>query len=291
MVGVEEDMRDENRKDGIKMTGSRIMAESGKAVENRREDKKAFKKFLIILILSTLGGGIVGFLAAGTMGKQGDMGEGVLAVLRAVAPFGNLIFSTILAVVISVLMRQSRKIFAGWDGEDEDTIGRVEMKLSYALSMASVNMAVCYFFFGAGIYVLDFAEEGADISILGAAATFLGLIYAMALTIWFQKEIVNFAKEINPEKNGSVYDTGFHKKWLESCDESERLQIYKACYKSYKMVTYTCLVLWVFCVMGIMLWDFGMLPMTMVIVIWMVSIISYETESIRLSKHPSDLMK
>lgn len=284
-------MRDEHVTGNGKMAGSQNGIEAPKAMENRREDRKAFKKFLLILTLCTLAGGVVGFFSASTMGKQRAVMELILPVLRAVAPYGNFIFSTVVLLVISVWMWQSRRIFAGWNGEDEDVIARVEMKLTYGMAVTSVNMAVCYFFFGAGVYVLDFTNLGADTSKAGIIATFLGLFYGMVVTVWFQKEIVNLEKEINPEKNGSVYDTGFHKKWMESCDESERLQIYKACYKSYKAVTYTCLGLWMICLIGILLWDFGMLPMTMVIIIWLVSGISYEAECIRMSKHPSDLMR
>lgn len=284
-------MRDDNVTGHMEMERSRNLNESSKALENRREDKKAFKKFILLLLLCSFAGGVVGFFSAGTMGKQGAAVELFLPVLRAVGLYGNFIVSTALVIGISVLMRQSRRSFSGWDGEDEDVIARVEMRLGYGMAASSVNMVVCYFIFGAGVYVLDFPDLGPDTSKVRIAATLLGLIYAMAVTIWFQKELVNLMKEINPEKNGSVYDTGFQKKWLESCDESERLQIYKACYQSHKMVTYTCLGLWVICVIGIMLWDFGMLPMTMVIVIWLVSGVSYEAECIRMSKHPADLMK
>lgn len=46
----------------------------------------------------------------------------------------------------------------------------------------------------------------------------------------------------------------------------------------------TCIVLRVFCMFGMLLWDFGILPMTMVIFIWMVLTIKYQTVCRKISE-------
>ena len=38
----------------------------------------------------------------------------------------------------------------------------------------------------------------------------------MVVTVIAQNRIVNFTKEINPEKKGSVYDLKFQKTWIAS---------------------------------------------------------------------------
>ncbi|MGL6219074.1 MAG: DUF3169 family protein [Lacrimispora sphenoides] len=67
-----------------------------------------------------------------------------------------------------------------------------------------------------------------------------GFIAAVICTIVTQQKIINFEKEINPEKRGSVFNQKFSKKWEKSCDEAERLSIYKSTYTSYRAVTVTC---------------------------------------------------
>ena len=48
-----------------------------------------------------------------------------------------------------------------------------------------------------------------------------------------QQMTVDFQKIMNPEKQGSVYDLRFQKKWEESCDELEKFTIYRSAYKAY----------------------------------------------------------
>ena len=83
---------------------------------------------------------------------------------------------------------------------------------------------------------------------------------------------------------GSIYDVKFSKKWFDSCDEAIKLGIYKSAYKAYISVSTTCVILWVICVIGYDIWDFGIAPMVIVTIIWLVQTISYCVESIKQSK-------
>ena len=49
-----------------------------------------------------------------------------------------------------------------------------------------------------------------------------------------QKKIVDFIKSYSPEKRGNVFDLAFNKDWIDSSDEREKFEIYKAGYKSYE---------------------------------------------------------
>lgn len=284
-------MSEEKKAMGQNSMEAKKITESQKAIENRKEDKKAFKKFLVMILISGLAGGIVGYMSVGTRGIRESTAERLLAAAGIVLPFGNIIFTTVLLIVLSLLIRRCKQNYAGWDGEEESLIEGIERKLGYGLIAINIYMVISYFLFGAGLYALDFEKALRNRLWTGAAAAFFGIIYAMVVIVWFQKDIINLTKEINPEKHGSVYDARFQKKWLESCDELERLQIYKAGYKAYNAVNYACLGLWVFTAIGILVWDFGMLPMTMVTIIWLAAGGTYGAECIRLTKHPAELMK
>lgn len=95
------------------------------------------------------------------------------------------------------------------------------------------------------------------------------------------KQIVNFEKEINSLLEGSVYDFKFSDKWIDSCDEAIKLTIYKSAYKSYKCVNTTCVILWLVSLFGYYIWNFDIMPMVMVTVIWLVQAVSYCLESIK----------
>lgn len=255
-----------------------------KAAENKKADKKAFKQFILCAVVGTVIGFFAGFF--GINGKEGmmQMGEKLMNVLNWVTPFANFVFSTVLWIVAASWMRQARRLFVSWDGEEETLIGKVERKLSYGLTLLAVNMILIFFFFGLGYAAVDFKEDR-NLAVMRAVATLAGLIYAMTINIIYQKKFVNLIKEINPEKQGSVYEIKFQKIWMASCDESELLTIYKAGYAAYQTTSYVCMALLVVCVLGITLWDAGIMPMTLVTIIWLTLTIRYEVEGIRLSKH------
>lgn len=255
-----------------------------KAAENRREDKKALKKLLLVIGLAGVAGFFVGIFSVFAE-------EGVFAVTEAIksavcvaAPFGNLVFGTLAWIVCAGLMRQSRRMYDTWDGEDEDVIDRVELKLSYAISLTSIHMIVSFFLYGLGMYSMEFRQMNRVSEMIKIGMVFGGFIYAMFVNVILQKNLVNFTKEINPEKQGSVYDLKFQKTWMESCDESEKLQTYQAGFAAMRTCNYTCIGLFIISLIGMLTWNFGIMPMIMVFVIWMVSVVRYNVECIRLSK-------
>ncbi len=256
-----------------------------KVLENRAADKKAFGKFILLLAISLIAGFGLGIATAATKGKQDMLIAGMKKVIMTIAPFGSIVVTTIVMIVTGIWIKQSRKLYATWDGEDEDLIDKVERKLTYGIIITSTNMILGYLFFSMGIYSTDSDDPTQLYSVIRMIGTFGGLIYTMFVGMVLQKSLVNFTKEINPEKRGSVYDTKFQKNWLESCDESEQKQVHQAGFAAWRMGTNTCLGLWVFTFIGMMAWDFGMMPVLMVITIWLVMTIRYHVECVRLSKH------
>ena len=49
--------------------------------------------------------------------------------------------------------------------------------------------------------------------------------------IIIQQKCVDTVKQINLEKKASVYDIRFEKKWIDDCDEAEKIIIGKCAYK------------------------------------------------------------
>ena len=95
---------------------------------------------------------------------------------------------------------------------------------------------------------------------------------------------MDLTKEINPEKRGSVYDMKFQERWLESCDEAERRQIGQASYKAYTTLNKFCPYCWIVLFLGNMVFHYGFLPSSVVLLVWAVLTVSYTREAIRLSR-------
>lgn len=274
--------------------------QSNKAKENKKEDKKALKKFWVILIGSGLFGLVLGisssFLGDSFLGSSGFglQSEEAKQVIKQLGIFGSFAVSTVLLFVIVVFYRQAKKLYHSWDGEDEEVYNRIETKLSYALMVTSIEMIFGYFFFSFGIYVTEFWELS-DAMIKMKLWEFwiilCGMIYATASASIAQQKIVNFEKELNPEKKGSVYDPKFNEKWMETSDEAERLIIYKSAYRAFRIMQLAFQIAWVICLLGMMTFETGLFPMIMVLALWMVMVCAYCIHSIYYAKHPSEVMK
>lgn len=255
--------------------------------EIKKEDKKAFKGFAIVLVVSFIFGGILGSMSGYLKEILGNSVPSLLInILNVITPFASLIFSILVIIAYKIIHTNSRKEYEIWKqtSEDDNTIDKIEEKLSYILLVVSINIILGLFFFGVGTILLPFDDVNGELSIIKVICYIIGFIICIVSSILIQKKIVNFEKEINPFLEGSIYDTKFSEKWVDSCDEAIKLGIYKSSYKAFSSVSTTCVILWIFCVLGSFLWDFGLLPMTMVTIIWLVQTVSYCMESIKCSK-------
>ena len=115
---------------------------------------------------------------------------------------------------------------------------------------------------------------------IGVAA-FFGV---MAEAVVIQQKCVDAAKQTNPEKKGSIYDMKFQKKWMDSCDEAEKLVIGKCAFKAYAATNMVCTVLAIVLALGALMFDIGFLPSFVVCLVWLVNLSAYCRESMRYSK-------
>ncbi|MEG2789792.1 MAG: DUF3169 family protein [Romboutsia sp.] len=255
--------------------------------EIKKEDKKAFKGFFIVLIISTILGGVFGSTYSNLKEVFGEsLSSLVINILEVITPFASLALSILVIIVSTIVYTNSRKGYDLWNqaNEDDNSIDRIEKNLSYLMLIISVNQILGFFFMATGGMLLPFDDINGDPSMLKAKCFMIGFILCFVSTILIQKKVINLRKELNPFLKGSIYDMKFSKKWIDSCDESIKMGIYKSSYKSFKCVSTTCLILWLVSIIGYELWDFGIVPMTMVIIIWLVQTVSYCIEEIKSSK-------
>lgn len=253
----------------------------------KKEDKKAFKGFISLMIISAIIGCFLGGMSKNLKQVFGENISNLLVnILQEITPFASLIISILIIIISKIIYSNSRKKYNLWKqiNEDDDTIDKIEENLAYVLMLTSINTILGFFFIGVGMSLLPFNNINGNVNFIKIMCLIIGFILCFVSSILIQKNIINLEKEINPLLKGSIYDKNFSKKWLDSCDESIRLGIFKSSYKAYTSVTTTCIILWVACIIGYDLWDFGVMPMVMITIIWLVQTISYYMESIKSSK-------
>ncbi|MFA9377826.1 MAG: DUF3169 family protein [Lachnotalea sp.] len=263
-----------------------------KIYENKKEDNKALKRFIPIIIISMIVGGIGGAISEiAETGLAQIISEGITSLLSVTVPYVNFVLTFVIGGIAVWLYKKARNLYREWNGEDEEHIEQIEMQLGYSMWATSILMILAFFFFAAGLSNVIISEKDNSVGIISflmnSILFMLGFILAISFVVIIQQKIVNFEKEINPEKKGSVFDTKFSQKWVDSCDEAERFTMYQCAYKSYQATSKTCVVLLVFTIFGMMIWDIGVLPTAMVTIIWLIQTSSYCLESIRLAKKSS----
>lgn len=254
----------------------------------KRENQKALPKFIGLMALSlvfgvALGLGLV-FLSFGSFGDI--LAAAGLFFTQKVA--GWLLFACpviTLAVCLPIYLGAKKQI-AAWDGEDETVSNEIETKLSVCIWITSMELIASFFLIAA--LISGFMEnagterEIAPAMFWGGLAAFL--IGGLGMGTVFQQKLVDATKRLNPEKQGSVYDTKFQKKWYESCDEAERLVIGQCAFKAYQAMCRACMVLWTVFGLGGMFFDWSFLPALTVCIIWGVGQSVYSWTCLRLSK-------
>ena len=243
----------------------------------KKENRKALPKFLLILLGAGVLGGVLGLLSALLNYSSGA--EALTEVLRYlvghVVPWAIPAASLVLAAAGVWQYRRAKGLFAAWDGEDETAMDAAENCLNRALLLTTLIMVLNFFLLAAAAY-----SETA----IGPLLTTGAFVLAMLAVVVLQQKAVDLTKQMNPEKRGSVYDMKFQKKWLDSCDEAERQQIGQAAYHAYQVTTYACLVLWVLLLVGDIVYEFGLLPVFVVTLLWGVLQVSYILDCIRQSR-------
>lgn len=253
--------------------------------EIRKANRKALPKFILIMVISMLGGGLIGFCTA----KYGlhMLTDGMKS---AGAFFGTYIASWLMlavAVIVPVvcfpIYQSAKKLLSSWDGENEEISDSIDKKISVIIWITSAALILSYFLIAAsysGGFEAFENENNIVLFFIGIAAFLAIMIEAVII----QQKCVDGAKKTNPEKTVSVYDTKFQKKWMESCDEAEKMMIGKCAYKAYAATNTVCTVLAIVLAICALVFGIGFLPSLAVCLIWIVNQSAYCKEALRYAK-------
>lgn len=253
----------------------------------KRENKKALPKFALIVVLSLAGGVALGLVLT-ILGLE-NLGDGLEAAGRffsryLAAPLLVAVPILELAVCLPIYFGAKKKL-AAWDGEDEAAGSEAEARLSVCIWITGIALILNLFLMSA--MTANFVNDAGTDRMMPSQMFFSGWGAFMAnfvVCVVLQQKLVDLTKRLNPEKQGSVYDTKFQKKWYESCDEAERLIIGQCAMKAYQAMGRVCLGLWLVFLLGGMFFDWGFLPSLAVCIVWGVGQSVYSWYAVKLGK-------
>ncbi len=253
--------------------------------EIKKANRKALPKFMLIMLISLLVGGSIGFCAAkyGLNTLSDGMKSAGAFFGTYIAPWLMLTMAVILPVVCVPVYRSAKKLLSSWDGEDEEISDTIDKKLSIAIWVTSAALILSYFLIAAS-YSGGFETFENENSVVSFFVGIVGFFAIMVEAVMIQQRCVDAAKKTNPEKTASVYDPKFQKKWLDSCDEAEKIMIGKCALKAYTATNTVCTVLSVVLALSALIFGIGFLPSLAVCLIWIVNLSVYCKEALKYSK-------
>ncbi|MCM1084277.1 MAG: DUF3169 family protein [Clostridium sp.] len=254
---------------------------------NKKEDKKSFKPFIIamaVCLVAGIGMGILGRVLEQELDVIKAMAAKNETVLAYVLPMIFLLMNMVELVFVSGVVRRQEKRLKQWNGEDEELLDNIEKKLDFPLNATNVMQILAMLLFAAGIHIALSAELPKLHAKIIYWIVIVEFVASMIICIGLQKRAVNLVKVMNPEKNGSIYDMDFNKKWVESCDEAQQMVIYRSAYKSFRVSNMMCCMLWVVGVIADFTFHTGLFPIVVVLLIWLVQVLVYAKETMRLER-------
>lgn len=180
---------------------------------------------------------------------------------------------------------RAKKILASWNGEDEADSERIDRMLSITAGISSLLFILGFFLLGA-VWSAGAWHEMDGISGVGLIA-FIALTVE---TIVMQQRCVNAAKQMNPERAGSVYDMDFHRKWMDSSDEAEKIMAGECAYQAFRVTNQVCAVLAVVLAVITMIFHIGCIPSLSVCLVWAVNEIVYLGRYFQLSRRGTRIL-
>ena len=242
----------------------------------KKDNKKAIPKFLLILLVSAIIGGFCGYysVALGESNMRDAISNYLYEFLRIITPYISIISFVVFVLPAYIIYRKALKLAGVWDGESEEIPESIDKSLTRTMLLISIAMIVGFF----GISCMLIVNCG----LRGSLLAFFSFIVVELLISVIQQKTVDLTRRMNPEKQGSVYDTKFEKKWYESCDEAEKRQIGEAAYYSFRITSKSCIILWCVALFAHIVFDTGIFPVILVLVLAGISQISFITKAMKL---------
>lgn len=253
--------------------------------EIRQANRKALPKFIWLMIVRAMIGGGMGYCFAkyGLNELTGVMKSAGVFFGTHIAPWIMVIIMITILILCISIYRNAKQLLDRWDDEDENTFYTIERKLSSIIWITNIAFILSYFLLAAsysgGFSTFD-DRESTFMFLIGIVA----FVVIMIEVIIIQQKCVDTGKQINPEKKASIYDMKFQTKWIDSCDEAEKMMIGKCAFKAYSVTNIVCTALSSMLAIGALVFNIGFLPSLVVCIIWIVHQSAYYKEAMRYSK-------
>lgn len=217
-------------------------------------------------------------------GGAENLKEAVKTAAVYVTPFLYLAVMPALFIIAGCRYAAVNRAYKRLGEDDEDRMMELEHKLNLPATLMNVCMILNFMFFSIVAEIIEFGNVSETFGKVLTIVTAILFVGSYVVLVIISRKCLMLVKKMNPEKRGDLLDMNFHKKWEESCDEAQKIIMYKAAYKAFKVTNYSCLALWLVCVLAQFVFHAGVFPVICVSAVWLIMISVYCAETSRLEK-------
>lgn len=217
-------------------------------------------------------------------GGAENLKEAVKTAAVYVTPVLYLAVMLILFIISGCRYAGASRAYKRLGEDDEEQMIELEHRLNLPVTLMNMCMILNFMFFAIVAEIIEFGDVSKTfgrVLAVGAAVLFVG---SYIVLFFITRKCLMLIKKMNPEKRGDLLDMNFYKTWEESCDEAQKIIMYKAAYKAFKITNYSCMAAWLVCVISQFAFRAGVFPVICVSAVWLVMISVYCAESSRLER-------
>lgn len=244
-------------------------------MKQQNQNRRIYIKFALMMVCCLILGAICGAFASANNASIADLlsaSSGFIYQNNLAIVLINLAF-----LLISTMFALSGKKYAKQALQDDLAFEKANKHLCISLILSTLSFI--WWFFSLSLTAVGiFQGASASYSVIA----FLLLTQACWVTA-LQSVCVTITKQINPEKNGNIFDMKFHEKWYNSCDEAERAQIGECSYFSFRIMTMVYPVAIVLLILAGTVSSINAVLLVGISILWGIQHLSYQIRSFQIS--------
>lgn len=236
--------------------------------------------FFCILLGSMFVGGMVGKWISSRQDSAKDFLEVIVHNIQKSSWWMG-VFVTVAGVIVTTFFYfRCKNEFKRWDGEEEEYMERLDKKCGMGQIFLSVFIILTFSF--SAMAFSRFSEiEKESMSLI---IPVINLLVVLIFYLLIEQKYVELIKKMNPEKRGNTFELNFKKTWLSSCDEQEKMIIYKSSYRSFQALQRAFPFCWMVLILIGLVMDIGIVPYLILGILWLIHTVTYYIESLSIYK-------
>ena len=238
------------------------------------------------LLIGAVIGGVIGFLF-GIRGPKAAVMQAVLyardGLARSFIPVMLCLTVLMLVFNLTCYLKLRKLVLECAECEDDEVCDRLEDRTDLVSTISLTGNGIFYIliFFNFGVRCILFDNSGVwELVVFVAAILMYPLFYILT---------INVLKKHDPSKRGNPGKMSFQKDWLESCDEAEKMKIYKVGYQSHIVSAHILVIGFCSTLICSMIFDLGTFPAFATAVMWLVNTVMNGYYSIRSRREKIDI--